>query len=301
MIGCCNKAFRHALLAALLAGVGASAAGQSDWQPGQSFRDCEGCPEMVVVPAGSYMMGSPPGEESRKEHEGPQHRVTIAQPFAVGKYEVTVEEWSRFVEATGYPVYTCDWWGISGLERNPVECVIWEDAQAYVAWLSRKTGKHYRLLSGAEWEYAARAGTTTARYWGESESGQCRHANGADAAAGDAIPFSGPIDWESRETLDCDDGHVFTAPVGSFAPNPFGLYDMLGNVEEWVESCRNNRYNGAPDDGSAGRTGYADCEVHVLRGGSWVDLPGNLRAAARNPDGGRLVFYGFRVARTLAP
>ena len=169
--------------------------------PGRRFRDCEGrwCPELVVVPAGSYMMGSPGSEKGRSDDEGPRHRVRIGKPFAVGVYEVTRGEWRRFVEETGYSTGTCrtyedgEWgkrsgrsWrnpGFSQSDGHPVVCVSWEDARAYVRWLSTETGEWYRLLSESEWEYVARGGTSTSRYWGEDEAGQCRHANGADASA----------------------------------------------------------------------------------------------------------------------
>ena len=188
-----------------------------------------------------------------------------------------------------------DWrnpgFGQSG--RHPVACVNWNDAQAYVAWLSRETGEQYHLPSESEWEYAARAGTTTARYWGEGESGQCRHANGADASTKER--YSG---WT---VASCRDGHVHTAPVGSLTANAWGLHDMLGNVWEWTGDCWNGSYSGAPSDGSAWE--YGECNRRVLRGGSWFSKPSDLRAAnrIRNSTGNRNDYCGFRVARTLAP
>ena len=277
---------------------------------GDSFRDCAECPEMVVLPAGSYRMGSPSYEQGRDEDEGPVHEVTISASFAIGRHEVTVAEFGRFVDATGYSAgSSCrtyeggEWesragrgWrnpGFGQSGRHPVACVNWNDAQAYAAWLSRETGEKYRLPSESEWEYAARAGTATARYWGEGESGQCRHANGADASAKER--YSG---WT---VASCRDGHVHTAPAGSFAANGWGLHDMLGNVWEWTEDCWNGSYSGAPSDGSAWE--YGDCARRVLRGGSWDSRPSVLRAADRYryTTGGRDVFVGFRVARTLAP
>ena len=278
---------------------------------GDRFRDCPECPEMVVVPAGSYRMGSPPHEQGRGDDEGPVHRVTFAAPFAVGKYEVTVAEFGRFVDETGYSAgSSCvtyengefesragrGWrnpgFGQSG--AHPVACVNWNDAQAYVAWLSRETGEKYRLPSESEWGYAARAGTATARYWGAGESGQCRHANGVDASAEERYS-----DWTT--VASCKDGYVHTAPVGSFAANGWRLHDMLGNVWEWTEDCWNGSYAGAPANGSAWQ--YGDCAAHVLRGGSWSNSPSDLRAAnrGRNSSGYRYYFVGFRVARTLAP
>ncbi len=267
-----------------------------------SFRDCPECPEMVVVPAGSYRMGSPSYEQGRQENEGPVHEVTIAAPFAIGVYEVTVAEFGRFVDETGYSAgSSCrtydsgadrDWRnpGFRQSGRHPVACVSWNDAQAYAAWLSRKTGEEYRLPSESQWEYAARAGTSAARPWGEGESGQCRHANGADESAKENYPWV--------RVASCRDGHERTAPVGSFGANGWGLHDMLGNVWEWTEDCWNDSYAGAPSDGSAWE--FGNCARRVLRGGSWTTI---LRAADRvwSTAGFRNFRYGFRVARTLGP
>ena len=169
----------------------------------------------------------------------------------------------------------------------------WEDAQAYVGWLSRESGAEYRLLSEAEWEYAARGGTETARYWGEGETEQCRHANGADAAAKQK--------YHRWTVVECDDGHVHTAPVGSYTRNGFGLSDVLGNVGEWVEDCWNDSYAGAPADGTAWKQG--NCYYRVLRGGSWINDPRNRRSANRHwsTTGDRGSNVGFRVARSLTP
>ena len=250
-------------------------AGAAGAQPaGTTFRDCPGCPEMVVVPAGSFLMGSPESEEER-----PVHRVTIGYPFAVGMYEVTIEEWYACV-AEGY----CLWFNELDDEgwRRPVHLVRWEEAQGYVRWLSGKTGEAYRLLSESEWEYVARAGTTT-RYWWGDEIGRNR-----------ANCFHCGSRW--------DDGEG-TAPVGSFSPNPFGLYDVHGNVWEWVEDCANESYHGAPTDGSAWEesgiiTRSMRCP-RVLRGGSWHSRRWYLRSASRS--WGASSGVGFRVARTLTP
>ena len=244
------------------------------WDVGEKFRDCPGCPEMVVVPEERFQMGSPESEAGRDDDEGPVHEVTIGRPFAVGVNEVTRGEFAWFVSATGRSMGDSCWtyeggeweersgrhWrspGFSQTDEHPVVCVDWNDAQAYVRWLSGETGEAYRLLSEAEWEYVARAGTRTARYWGESESGQCRYANGADRTA-----LRHNSGWT---TVDCDDGHYQTAPVGSFSANGFGLRDVLGNVYEWVEDCWNDSYAGAPRDGSAWTSG--DCGRRVLRRG----------------------------------
>ena len=278
---------------------------------GERFRDCAECPEMVVVPAGSYRMGSPSAERGRTEDESTLHEVTILAPFAIGRYEVTVAEFGRFVDGTEI-LWRSDWcymregdrlgeraevalrqldrhlreggawrghddrgWRNPGFgqgDQYPVVCVSWQDATSYAAWLSRQTGEAYRLPSESEWEYAARGGTETARYWGEDESDQCRHANGADASAKEE--YSGP-----RPVASCHDGHVHAAPTGSFMANGWGLHDMLGNVGEWTADCWNDSYAGAPLDGRAWKHG--DCSLRVLRGGSWDDPPSDLRAANR--------------------
>ena len=272
---------------------------------GERFRDCAECPELVVVPAGSFTMGSPSSEEGRFESEGPQRRVTIPSPLAVGVYEVTRGEFGRFVSATGHATggrcysYEDDSWewlddrgwrdpGFAQTDDHPVVCVSWEDAQAYVRWLSRETGARYRLLSESEWEYVARGGTASSRYWGSSSSGQCVHANGADSSA------------SLGRGVSCSDGSARTARGGSYTSNGFGLYDVLGNVWEWVEDCWHGDYAGAPSGGSAWTSG-GDCGHRVLRGGSWRSNPRDLRSASRlwSTAGDGLVGIGFRVSRTL--
>ncbi len=284
-----DPAIRTALLEAGADSAVAAAAAQS--RPGMVFRDCSACPEVVVVPAGSFMMGSPASEEDRWDEVGPRHRVTIGYSFAVGVYEVTFAEWGACVRAGACGRYRPEDEGW-GRGRRPVINVSWEDAQEYVRWLSRETEADYRLLSEAEWEYVARAGTETARYWGASELGQCRHGNGYDRT-GDAKHDLGGT------AVGCSDGYADTAPVGSYQPNAFGLYDVLGNVYEWTEDCWNGDYSGAPADGAAWRTG--DCTLRVLRGGSWFIGPRGLHSAIRvRYLAGRRDFYnGFRVARTM--
>jgi formylglycine-generating enzyme required for sulfatase activity len=259
-------------------------------KPGDVFRDCAECPEMVVVPAGSFTMGSPPGEEGRSADEGPRHRVTIARPFAVGRLEVTRGQWARFVAATvhetegGCTVWTDSGWifeasrswrdpGFAQTDKHPAVCLSWSDARAYVEWLARETGESYRLLSEAQWEYVARAGTETRRYWGEDGANRegCTFANAADRTAKEQ--FSG---WT---TMDCRDGHVFTAPGGSFRANRFGLRDTLGNVSEWVEDCYRENYQDAPSDGLSWVE--VDCPRRVVRSGNWYVSPEFLRSANR--------------------
>ena len=251
---------------------------------GEAFRDCAECPEMVAVPAGSFAMGSPPGEKGRTEAEGPVRQVTIARPFAIGKYEVTFAEWDACLRAGGCEHRPDDeGWGRG---RRPVMNVSWQDAQAYLRWLSAKTGEDYRLPSEAEWEYAARAGTTGPFHFGRAISPELAN-YGGNAAHGPGAKGA----WRER-----------TAPVGSYPPNAFDLHDAHGNVSEWVQDCWNRSHAGAPSDGSARLDG--DCSLRVLRGGSWYVKARFLRSAYRiwNAPDFRLRFLiGFRVARPLAP
>ena len=244
--------------------------------PGTVFRDCADCPEMVVVPAGSFMMGSPANEQGRSSTEGPQHLVTISRSFSVGKYEVTFDQWDACVAQGGCGGYrpSDENWGRGA---QPVINVSWDDAKAYVDWLSRKTGKSYRLLSEAEWEYSARGGTTTRYWWGDEVGRNNASCDGCGSQ------------WDNKQT----------APVGSFKANAFGLHDMLGNVWEWVGDCGDGSYAGAPTDGSAWEA-RGECGLRVLRGGSWFDVPRILRAADRSwsTTGYRDDGAGFRVART---
>ena len=258
-------------------------------EPAGLFRDCDVCPGMVVVPAGTFLMGSPDSDVERVANDQPQHLVTIDAPFAAGVYEVTFAEWDACVLAgacAGDEVDDEGW----GRERRPVINATWEESQAYVQWLSQETGERYRLLSEAEWEYVARAGTEAARYWGD-ESVQCDHANAQDAAYLRGYP--------SRTAASCSDGYAETAPVGLYSPNAFGLHDVLGNVAEWTQDCLNPHYSGAPRDGSAWEQG--NCTLRVLRGGSWATAPGALSTALRSLHpwdfGGSSI--GFRVARTV--
>ena len=288
-----NPAVEAALVAAgadsAVAAAAAREAAITSGRPGTVFRDCAVCPEMVVVAAGSFMMGSPTWEEGRFDDEGPQHRVTIGSPFAVGVYEVTFAEWDACVGAGGCGGYRPEDEGW-GRGRRPAINVSWDDAQGYVQWLSRETGEQYRLLTEAEWEYVARAGTTTARYWGDSESGQCRNGNGYDRTS------HAEYGWDWNEPVACSDGYVDTAPAGSFQPNAFGLYDVLGNVWEWTEDCWNDDYSSAPTDGSAWQSG--DCSPRVLRGGSWATLRGS---SVRRTASGTRPGTGATTADSASP
>ena len=248
-------------------------------KPGDSFRECAAepgkdyCPEMIVVPTGEFMMGSPEQEKGHESKEEPQHKVSIKQSFAVSRFEVTFDEWDTCVDYGDCAPAVAEW----GRGQHPVIYVSWYDAQNYVAWFSRMTGRTYRLLSEAEWEYAARAGTTTAYYWGDEIGAANADCNGCGSK------------WDYRQT----------SPAGSFKPNAFGLYDMAGNVWQWVEDCSHVNYDGAPNDGSAWTTGA--CDMHVIRSGSWYYGPQHIRAAYRfwASTSNRNKSIGFRLARTL--
>ena len=293
-------------------GVGADPT-PSRRRAGEVFRDCPSCPEMVVIPAGTFMMGSPASEEGRSDDEGPQHRVTL-RSFALGRLEVTRSEYAAFVTATdrgsgdGCSEWTGQWtehaersWRTPGFAQgggHPVVCVSWGDAQAYAAWLSGETGKSYRLPSESEWEYAARGGTMAARYWGAGSDDQCGYANGADAAL-----TKSRFPWWSSAVVGCNDGAIGTALAGSYGTNDFGLFDVLGNVAEWVEDCWHDDYGGAPSDGRAWTVG-GNCGRRALRGGAWhggFGSPRDLRSASRSwhRADDRAIHVGFRVARTL--
>ncbi len=261
---------------------------------------------MVAIPAGHFIMGSPPGEPGRFDTEGPRHPVTL-KAFAIGKYVVTDAEFLAFLRETGYQPEPCDKllglsWQVptygrayppGGTEspRQPAVCLSWYDAQAYLKWLNGKVHPGsaaagggdgpYRLPSEAEWEYAARAGTATARWWGNALGRNNANCNGCGSR------------WDNDAL----------APAGSFGPNPWGLYDVLGNVWQWVADCWNDSYVHAPTDGSAWTTG--DCSKRVWRGGSWNNLPAFVRSAARNRGDARnrdfdyASYAGFRVAKAL--
>ena len=238
---------------------------------------------MVVVPAGSFMMGSPQSEKGRGNDEGPHHEVMFANPFAVGRFAVTFEQWDAYADGgcNGYRPDDEDW----GRDQRPVINVSWDDTKAYVEWLAKKTGKPYRLLSEAEWEYPARAGSTTAFWWGDSIS-----TDQANYHGNFTYPTAKRAKGEYRQR---------TVAVNSFDPNPWGLYQVHGNVWEWTQDCYDDNYRGAPSDGSVSTGGSR----RVVRGGSWGDNPGNLRSAGRHRStpGNRINVLGFRVGRTLLP
>lgn len=274
----------------------------------KTFRNCKGCPEMVVIPSGSFDMGSPVTEDERDDNEGPVHRVKITR-FALGKTEVTRGQFALFVRKTGYVTGDKCWtlqkgkyeertgsWrdpGYPQKDDHPVTCINWNDAQAYAKWLSLRSGHHYRLPTEAEWEYAARGKTSTARYWGDHPDAACSHANGADQTAQEMIP--GATSWLVHH---CTDGFAYTAPAGSFKLNAFGLDDMLGNVWEWIEDSFHDNYAGTTVNA---RARHGDGRQRLLRGGSWNNAPRDLRAAVRYASKLEVRFstFGFRLALSL--
>ena len=243
---------------------------------GETFQDCDECPKMVVVPSGVFTMGSSRGETGHEDDEEPMRRVRIDYQFAVGVYEVTFAEWYACLDAGGCGSYIPDdmrW----GRGNRPVIHVSWDDAQSYVRWLSARTGKPYRLLSESEWEYVVRAGTETAYSWGNSSGVNRANCSGCGSQSDDKM----------------------TAPVGSFAANAWGVYDMHGNVWEWVQDCWNKNYEDAPTDGSVWESG--NCIARMYRGGSWSHSPAEMRSARRLKSftGSRYRDLGFRVARSF--
>ena len=298
------QTLRCAAMTAVLFVTGAAAPAPDAVE--REFKECPECPVMLGIPSGTFTMGSPANEAGRFDTEGPLHEVAV-NAFALGKYNVTTEEFLLFLKDTGYRPEPCNrilnlgWRSPGGglayppfvgqPARWPAACLDWADAQAYVAWLNMKLRAHrpelagregpYRLPSEAEWEFAARAGTMTARWWGDEIGAGRANCNGCGS----------PYDYK------------VLAEVDAFAPNPFGLYGMLGNVWEWTADCWHESYAGAPNDGSAWAEGA--CERHVVRGGSWNNLPIFVRSAARSgsiANGGEYDYSGmagFRLARAL--
>jgi formylglycine-generating enzyme required for sulfatase activity len=265
-------------------------------QAGTRFRDCASCPEMIVAPSGTFTIGSPEDEAGRREDEGPLRKVVIDRPLAVARFEITRREYETFVEATGHPAsgncvtdrkQSGHWSadpdtnfrdpGFAQTDDHPVACVSWKDAKAYIAWLNSRTGGGYRLLTEAEWEFLARAGSASAYPWGRDVDGGCAYMNGYDRTI---LRKKGNLyEKETPPFAACDDGHVNTAPVGSFKPNAFGIHDMIGNLGEWVEDCATASYAGLRPDGT--HEGEADCARRMVRGGSWGTMPRQLRSAER--------------------
>jgi len=311
--------------AAILAGVGCLLGAQPAWaekismEPGAILRDCSDCPEMVVISTGSFQMGSEHMEQMRDDElrpEGPVRSVRITKPFAAGRYEVTNAEYATFIDATGYvPTNACVTWGgrdaVDGVSwreprigptpkpNDPVVCVDWNDAKAYTLWLAGHTGKRYRMLTEAEWEYAAKAGSKTVWPWGDDENVVCEYGNVFDQS-GLKEPRSTSNSNAAARAASCDDGFMLVAPVGQFKPNAFGLFDTIGNVWEWTEDCSLMLYTDGPLDGSAYHSVSA-CEKRAVRSGSWRSRMSRHRPTFRGRDPANLAYYifGFRIARTL--
>lgn len=284
------KTFATLALGALLAGLLPGTAQATEPQPGKVFKDCKDCPEMVVLPAGKFIMGTPDDEVGREPDEGPMHEVTFAKPFAMSRFQITAAEWDSYIRQTGVKIPDGD--TRPGREciaskprysqgpRQPAVCMNFPEVQAYVAWLSKKTGHQYQMVSEAQREYAARAGSTG--------------------------PFPFPFD-EGKEysiakhanTYGPADGYSYTSPVGSYPANAFGMYDMHGNVYEWIADCEHPNYVGAPTDGNAWVE--PGCESLQLRGNDWGEAPVFSRSGNRNniyPQT-RGDWIGFRVVRVL--
>lgn len=304
LLGWLRTTYRLGLVLGLIL-LASGGTGKATPLPDREFQECSGCPVMVGIPAGSFLMGSPASEVGRFNSEGPQHEVTV-RAFAIGKFDVASEQFISFLKETGYQPRPCNalldmgWTSPGGgkasspydadLPRWPAACLNQTDAEHYIGWLNSKVRKEhpnitnatgpYRLPSEAEWEYAARGGTTTARWWGESIGTGKANCNGCGS------PY---------------DNSLF-ADVTSFGPNPFGLYGVLGNAWQWTADCWHPSYAGAPSDGSAWVE--KNCDQHVIRGGSWHNLPAFVRSAARAGSGGSddpdySGLAGFRVARDL--
>ncbi|KAB0494801.1 dihydropyoverdine dehydrogenase [Pseudomonas vancouverensis] len=258
--------------------------------PGKVFKDCRDCPEMVVLPAGTFTMGTPDDEVGREPDEGPMHEVTFDKPFAMSRYQITAGEWNQYMKETGItlpdgdtrPGRACTNGKPSYPQgsRQPAVCMNYAEVSAYVTWLSLKTGQHYHIVSEAQREYAARAGSTG--------------------------PFPFPFDPGTEysiathaNTYGPTDGYSFSSPVGSYPPNAFGLYDMHGNVYEWLADCYHPDYVGAPTDGSAWTE--PDCDTLRIRGNDWGEAPVFSRSGNRNDidPATRGDWIGFRVVRTL--
>jgi formylglycine-generating enzyme required for sulfatase activity len=311
------------LLATMPAGLlltGCSTTAPEPDAAGSELADCATCPAMIQLTAGAFLMGTAeadrlidPRTGKPAKNDGPQHEVAITYAFAMGKFEVTTAEYAAFVSATGYQpkgpcmefsppesfsINTETRWNNTGFpqtDSSPVGCVSFFDARAYTDWLSRTTGHNYRLPSEAEWEYAARAGSATPFFWGTDTAKTCTYANVRSPGAFTISKRQAAADTQG---FPCDDGHTQSAPVGSFAPNAFGLYDMQGNAWEWVADCNHKNYTGAPTDGSPWMD-TKGCQFGVIRSGSYLNLVERSSTTVRagRPREGRATNMGFRVVR----
>ncbi|KQF54015.1 formylglycine-generating sulfatase enzyme [Acinetobacter pittii] len=293
------------------------------------FKDCSDsfCPEMTVIPAGSFLMGGNINEQEQQNvpaqsrpYELPQHLVQVEKPFAMSTYETTIAEFQAFQKETGWEVEGCRNWetrngvfnmwyrddlnpnnsGMNQTPQDPVVCVRREDGREFAKWLSKKTGQTYRLPTEVEWEYASRAGTTTAYYWGDDLNldQACKYANVLDPSTAAALPQTSG--WS---LFKCTDGYAFTSPVGKFLPNNFGLYDMSANAREWVDDCWHSNYENAPSVNRRwGEENNGQCNFPVLRGGAWIYNTYNVRTAYRNAyvtSQARSIMWGFRLVREI--
>ena len=313
-----------AMIAAAAAGLTFTAGAASAKPAGEPFRDCENCPELMPLAPGAFTMGASLEEEAShglsapiRGRSFPLRRVTFRKGFAMGRYPVTVAQYRAFVDETGYKGsdgcynqryydghfiyeralgYTWRSPGYQQDDRHPVVCVSGEDGEAYAAWLSRKTGKSYALPNEAQYEYALRAGTTTSFFWGtdQRDARACEYSNQPDLEQGRAM---GDAPMGPAYRFQCSDGYAWTSPVGSFKPNPWGLYDMQGNIWEWAADCWNENFTGAPTDGSTWMTG--DCDARPSRGGSFGNAAHSAYAGVRAPRhmGYNGHSWGFRVVR----
>lgn len=283
-------------------------------------RDCEQCPEMVVIPSGTAIVGASTNDKFRNADELPERKVAISQPFAVSRYEITRDQYAAFVHATNRPVGgDCltdrrkrgDWQldaattfrdpGFAQAGDHPVACVNWDEAQAYVAWLNTQTQGGYRLLTEVEWEYVARGGTTQNLIypWGNDATQGCPFANVFDRTALQTYAGMDTSGYKVFDPMDCADGRLNTSPVGSLQPNGFGVYDIIGNVQEWIEDCYSATRDQLSDSGAP--PAQSDCARRLIKGGSWGTLAHNVRIAERIPYPAthRDDSIGIRVAKTL--
>ncbi len=286
----------------------------------KTFKDCEGCPEMVVIPKGSVYIGSYEEEIGRKKGERNRVKATIKKSFAIARTEVTLGQYRAFMTETKYksnvaywkgePLVGCNYFdgksygyvadhnwqnpGYPQREDDPVVCVSWSDANAYANWLTNKTGRTYRVPSTVEFEYASRAGSSSPWFWGTDPEDACEYANVGDRAFAEKFP--------TRESFPCTDGYVFTTKVGRFKPNSFGLYDMVGNAWEWTNDCFQTDLTSAPVDGTSWIDNTEEaCTWRTPKGGSWISGITWSRAAVRSRDGAdyRSFMLGFRVAAVI--
>lgn len=316
--------WKAALLICAICAIGAPGSAALTGERPTTVKDCPSCPELVVVEAGSYLMGADASEgtllglpSDLAAREQPRHAVTIERPVAFGRHEVTIDQFATFATEAGYSPEPGCWefkgsawvfdksrsWRDAKLAQgagHPVTCVSWHDAKAYALWLSRRTGKPYRLPSEAEWEYAARGGTQGAYWFGTDHAVICRYVNLGDQDTDSLFHWSGrPTDLRLAWVPEaCHDGFATTSPVDSKPPNAFGIHGVLGNVMEWTADCWNDDYRGGPHDQEP-RLTTGDCAFRVMRGQGWAAIAGSARSAFRRKMAAtdRRVTFGIRVVR----